>query len=1537
MALKVLTTSSNLSTSDGNWLTSIAGKLANLYNGDYNDDVNTARYAPSTTGTTVTNGVNANGVYLMLTSLATPGAATITVDLEENTGAWTQKATSGALTISTIKSDGITAIYIPFTTPYVTTANNFRIKVSCNTASKIGWYRSDTAGDYFYSLMSDTSTARPTSSDTMLLGKNVTLTVDENCTLTANTNASVVIGDGATLTWQNPASASYTLNLGAGYIFFSSNGKLKIGTSGSRITRTNQAKITTSYQQTVIRIPTTSAITFGYSTVQIELYGEYEDFALKTSQKDNSGQSYINTVEDIPASWAVNDFVTLISKDRIESSDAQYYKINTVSTKQIRLGNNTTGVATNLDYNSLKDGRLLNMTVGATNGISIKSTYASQTPFLLMSVNARCDYYIFDGVYFGNVQIITPENNLFSVSTKPCEVKNVYYDAGVTINAYTITIASSVSYPITVSNFHSGNLGMYSSSTGTVFSNCKKAAISDFSIKNGGASSTTFILGGAGSTISDFALTQIKRSEGIYSSISNVTFTDGIVVGGINVLSGGTNNVFNNVRQGASGGIGFRTSSPIIYLNNVSLGVIASNVSAAIDSINANTKIVSKGLTFTGTLCANYLGNLNQYGYFTSIDHNGTTGNYLTLLSTGKIDESSGKAIMTTENISNPEKLMTFLDMITGDVSGIKMSCSIYAQLGQTLTGNYYAPFFTAYYNNGSSISATGANNTSRNKLSNIFTLTTDKSPINFEYGYKSSTVNDTCTFDTFFAAARKYGYTFYELTKVIEKLEHYPIGEVPSLTTNPNITQPTEATVSAYSGISINHSTQTCTITTAHTIAELYDYTQYNLTLDANMGYSEWFTTTNGETYTSTYNIIVDGAALSGTGKAIDLGSMDFSTINGGSTTALISDVDGTIVPIVINGIVNGAQILVEKTDHTEIANITSSGTSYSFSYNWTTNVDVNIIVRKGSSAPYYQPYTTTGTITNTGLSVNASLIPDTVRTSYPGGISSDWTITDANGNIAHTAGTTVYTIRELYSWLMDYYDQSAKMRYTVPMSAQTAFDYTYTATMSDADHAYLKGGSITEASGNTLWANVYTIGSIYASSQLYIAQNSTVLTPTWSTGHIDVILKVKSGGSLIDSGYVTIFDREYGYLYDHYKIDLSNGGRNVAPLATSADSNNETASGTVATWTDITVTEGAASKDIGDGGGNQPYSVVIACAGRPVAQVYEYLKYITRRSSTYTLRSDDGQEYTRINDAYTEVKTAPFGTFAGGVFFAAQGVWIEGMDTLDTQNYYVMDNNGVARKEPAPLGYQSVTVTGATAGSRIQIYDLTSSTELYNGTPTFPYTWEDTNPYSADREIRLRVAYQNGTSAKTFIDTVIGTCTEASPSVSYLVTQTADSVYDTNAVDGSTVTDITITDASMLVSVSTGSISLQELYAYETYWLFTEEGIRDEGRFIDAPDTANYIWHGFQLKNTTSPTTPLSVTGGYVKDYTSGTAIAIVDTSGGTIFLAPDHVVPYSSGAEATVAIVQSGLTAQGYTTSRAPKLDTSLTKNQFIALSD
>lgn len=219
---------------------------------------------------------------------------------------------------------------------------------------------------------------------------------------------------------------------------------------------------------------------------------------------------------------------------------------------------------------------------------------------------------------------------------------------------------------------------------------------------------------------------------------------------------------------------------------------------------------------------------------------------------------------------------------------------------------------------------------------------------------------------------------------------------------------------------------------------------------------------------------------------------------------------------------------------------------------------------------------------------------------------------------------------------------------------------------------------------------------------------------------------------------------------------------------------------------------------------------------------------------------------------------------------------------------------NTGGAITFAAPIVQQSVTITNVVAGSRVQIYDTTNSLELFNGTSG--YSWTDPSPASATRDIRVRIAYVNGTSAKSFVEANIGTCGTTAPTnaVTYLASQVDDPVYNSNAVDGSLVTGITIVEGAtdrVQINVAGGTVPWRDIYAYQCYWLFDAVGIQDDGAFIAAPDTANYILTGFKIKNTHA-SVPLVITDGYGVDST-GSVTVLYDTTGTSIFPAPEHVV--------------------------------------------
>ena len=321
---------------------------------------------------------------------------------------------------------------------------------------------------------------------------------------------------------------------------------------------------------------------------------------------------------------------------------------------------------------------------------------------------------------------------------------------------------------------------------------------------------------------------------------------------------------------------------------------------------------------------------------------------------------------------------------------------------------------------------------------------------------------------------------------------------------------------------------------------------------------------------------------------------------------------------------------------------------------------------------------------------------------------IQDDFTINYTAKTVTHTSGSTVYTAQALYSWLQDTFDEAGQMDDSVPMSAQTPTDFTLINgwDIPEASYQYINGGSVDDSTNNDLYSNFETIGGIVASTEMYLIQNGTKLTDYWGTGHIDLDVLTKNSGTLIDSGNVSVFARDFGDTYDFFTSNLSAGGRTSIPIATALDINITIAEATVAGFNDIAITFGTVSKDLNNGNGAQNYDVVIDCAGRTLSQVYHYLQYVTRSGSVLSLNSVDGEQYVSADASYTPLKSAPFGSFAGGKFFGVRGVWIENYASSDSSNFQLTDASNVTQTPPLLV---SIQVTGLLAGDRVFVPRLT------------------------------------------------------------------------------------------------------------------------------------------------------------------------------------------------------------------------------------
>ena len=160
-------------------------------------------------------------------------------------------------------------------------------------------------------------------------------------------------------------------------------------------------------------------------------------------------------------------------------------------------------------------------------------------------------------------------------------------------------------------------------------------------------------------------------------------------------------------------------------------------------------------------------------------------------------------------------------------------------------------------------------------------------------------------------------------------------------------------------------------------------------------------------------------------------------------------------------------------------------------------------------------------------------------------------------------------------------------------------------------------------------------------------------------------------------------------------------------------------------ATYTPTTTVAATSSDiDLNNGAGAQPYNVFVQCATNTVLTVYQYLKVIARHNSAETINGDTGEEYRSANEGtYTDIKKAPFGTFAGGTFFGARGVWL---DNYAVASFSLTDANNTLQNPP---DYQKAVVSNASlSGCQVFVAEITGD----GGTYTAPYTVASTTTNS-------------------------------------------------------------------------------------------------------------------------------------------------------------------------------------------------------------
>lgn len=210
------------------------------------------------------------------------------------------------------------------------------------------------------------------------------------------------------------------------------------------------------------------------------------------------------------------------------------------------------------------------------------------------------------------------------------------------------------------------------------------------------------------------------------------------------------------------------------------------------------------------------------------------------------------------------------------------------------------------------------------------------------------------------------------------------------------------------------------------------------------------------------------------------------------------------------------------------------------------------------------------------------------------------------------------------------------------------------WTITAAAAEHLY--DGSIIQANGDTIYDGIVNFGN---TANIQILQNGAIVSDDWwntaSAGlNADTaagishrfMIRVRNSAADVDGRRLIGTSRNFNKTYSEFKINGSTRGNNVLALSESDDLNNATSAATVSGWTDVTNAEGFATIDADGNGSNENYYSNWEYGSRSVNQVYERLKWLTRKDTAETFYGLPGEVFRGIT--HQIATDGPTGTFS-------------------------------------------------------------------------------------------------------------------------------------------------------------------------------------------------------------------------------------------------------------------------------------------------
>jgi xanthosine utilization system XapX-like protein len=585
--------------------------------------------------------------------------------------------------------------------------------------------------------------------------------------------------------------------------------------------------------------------------------------------------------------------------------------------------------------------------------------------------------------------------------------------------------------------------------------------------------------------------------------------------------------------------------------------------------------------------------------------------------------------------------------------------------------------------------------------------------------------------------------------------------------------------------------------------------------------------------------------------------------TLSGGTVSELENVTGSTVTVTLTNGapipsVTGDITINAETADLTVTSNesgtflqvfatgtqtVLASTTGTTLTYTHSSNT-VDIVAQKSG----FLPQRITGVVLSGNITQAFTLTDDF---NYESGHGLVYT-TDASWSRANNELTVPNfgpTVRQVYSLMIDAFIAQSSLfntPFNLTMNGPTSLLFIDDAEgATDGDIENMTGGGVRYLSGagvvTSEFVGVQSQGVVAGSQPRYELGVGSTIASARVTGNVNEIIKAygdATHGNFDYRGNLQFKVQRNGYRQAEADVLVAYGIATLEPTLyiitlTMSEIVGLTLGDPVVTGLTLTDNSGSpVSWDAGDGA--KLYSITLTDTGTNTGEnVLRWLNY--NLSLTATFQGKDPFYWPEIvldnGPAYETLR----GILHGNPDVVAGVRVIDGSNDPHPDFTRFQANDGTYGTPPTVA---NVSITGILTGSKVRIYNVTTTTETFIGTPGTSYsaTYTDGTTYTAGDSINVRI-HKRG--RLTFETTVVASAS----GWSVVANQLEDEVYTDLAIDGSLVTGFAADYLNLEVNVTVASnFNIADFYAWWSYNLESDDGIRDFVGGITAIDVGNF-----------------------------------------------------------------------------------------------